>query len=55
MNDAGKDTNKRNREIAHNESVRQTTSDVRVSVWAIAIAVIVALALGGWLWLGRQH
>ncbi len=53
MNDAGKDTKQRDREIAHNESVRQTTSDVRVSTWAIAIAVIVALALAGWLWLRR--
>ena len=51
MNDAGKDTNKRNREIAHNESVRQTTSDVRVSVWAIGVAVLIGLAVFGWFWM----
>jgi len=48
MNDAGKDK-ERNREIAHNESVRQTTGDIRVSTWAIAIAVIIGLAAVGWV------
>jgi hypothetical protein len=44
------DTKQRNREIAQNEAERQTTSDIRVSVWAIAIAVILAVAaVGCWL------
>ena len=30
----------RNREIAENEANRQVVGDVRVSVWAIAVAVI---------------
>ena len=30
----------RNREIAENEADRQTVGDVRVSVWAIAVAVV---------------
>ena len=48
MNDA--DNNKqRNHEIAKNESERQTTGDVRVSVWAIAAAVIIGLAAVGWV------
>jgi F0F1-type ATP synthase assembly protein I len=45
----------RNREIAQNESERQTVSAVRLSSWAIAIAVVVCLigfALG-WAWLHR--
>jgi hypothetical protein len=47
MND---NTKQRNREIAQNEAERQTTSDIRVSVWAIAIAVILAVAaVGCWL------
>jgi hypothetical protein len=42
------DKNKaRNREIAENESARQTTGDVRVSVWAIAVAVVIGLAALG--------
>jgi hypothetical protein len=44
------DTKQRNREIAQNEAERQTTSDIRVSVWAIAIAVILSVAaVGCWL------
>ena len=39
----------RNREIAENEAERQTTGDIRVSVWAIAVAVIIGLAAVGWV------
>jgi uncharacterized protein HemX len=49
MSDADKDTKMRNREIAQNESERQTTGDIRVSVWAIAVAVIIGLAAVGWV------
>ena len=37
----------RNREIAANESERQTVSSIRVSVWAIAVAVIIGLVTIG--------
>ena len=48
MSDA--DKNKaRNREIAENESERQTISDIRVSGWAIAAAVVIGLAAVGWV------
>ena len=53
MNDAGKDLDQRNREIARNESARQTTGDIRVSVWAIAVAVVAGLGFLGWMWLRR--
>jgi uncharacterized protein HemX len=49
MNDADKQTKTRNREIARNESERQTIGDIRVSVWAIAVAVIIGLAAVGWV------
>jgi len=49
MNDADQETKTRNREIAQNESERQTVGDIRVSGWAIAIAVIVGLAAVGWV------
>ena len=39
----------RNREIAENEAERQTVGDIRVSTWAIAVAVIVGLAAVGWV------
>jgi uncharacterized protein HemX len=49
MSDADKDTKTRNREIAQNESARQTTGDIRVSGWAIAVAVLIGLAAVGWV------
>jgi hypothetical protein len=39
----------RNREIAENEAQGQTIGDIRVSVWAVAIAVIIGLAAVGWV------
>ena len=47
MSDA--DDKNRNREIAQNESERQTTGDIRVSAWAITVAVIIGLAAVGWV------
>ena len=45
----------RNREIAENEANRQVVGDIRVSVWAIAVAVIAGLIVFGiaWAWLNR--
>jgi uncharacterized protein HemX len=48
------ESKERNREIAANESARQTTSSIRVSVWAIAVAVIIGLAAFGWVALHNQ-
>jgi hypothetical protein len=48
MNEADKETKQRDRKIAENESVRQTVSAIRVSTWAIAIAVVIGLAVFGW-------
>jgi hypothetical protein len=46
MSDA--DENKeRDREIARNEEVRQTTGDVRVSAWTIVFAIIIAVIVVG--------
>jgi hypothetical protein len=49
MNEAEKETKERDRTIAENESERQTTGDIRVSTWAIAAAVLVGLAIFGWM------
>jgi uncharacterized protein HemX len=54
MNDADQETKTRNREIAQNESERQTIGDIRVSVWAIAIAVIIGLAAVGWVLINKN-
>jgi len=49
MNEAEKDNKTRNREIAENEAARQTVGDIRVSAWAIAVAVVIGLAAVGWV------
>jgi Flp pilus assembly protein TadB len=45
----------RNREIAENEANRQVIGNIRVSVWAIAVAVVAGLIVFGiaWAWLNR--
>jgi len=48
VNDADEETRIRDREIARNENVRQAIGDIRVSTWAIAVAVIIGLAVVGW-------
>jgi hypothetical protein len=48
MGDANQDK-ARNRKIAENEAERQTVSAVRVSTWAIAVAVVIGLAAVGWV------
>jgi hypothetical protein len=48
MGDADQDK-ARNREIAENEAERQTVSAIRVSTWAIAVAVVIGLASVGWV------
>jgi hypothetical protein len=49
MSDSDKENKTRDREIAENEAARQIVGDVRVSVWAIAVAVVIGLAAVGWV------
>ena len=49
MNDTDQENKLRNREIAQNESARQTVSAIRVSGWAVAAAVVIGLAAVGWV------
>jgi uncharacterized protein HemX len=48
------ESKERNRQIAANESERQSTSSIRVSVWAIGVAVIIGLAAFGWVFLHNR-
>jgi hypothetical protein len=54
VNDPNNDNKTRNREIAENESERQTVGDIRVSAWAIAVAVVIGLAAVGWVLLNNR-
>lgn len=49
MNETEKDIKHRDAVIAENESAKQTTSDIRVSVWAVGVALLLALGFFGWL------
>ena len=49
MGDTNGEDKVRNREIARNEAERQTVGDIRVSAWAIAVAVVTGLAAVGWV------
>jgi hypothetical protein len=55
MDGTERDIKARDREIAANEAERQVTGDIRVSIWAIAMAVLLVLVgFGiGWLILRR--
>jgi hypothetical protein len=55
MSSPDQDNKQRNRKIAGNEAERQTVGDVRVSVWAIVVTVIVGVIVFGivWAWLNR--
>jgi hypothetical protein len=51
MTDTGNANKARNREIARNEEAKQVTGSARVSIWAVAVAVIVGgiLFTLGWM------
>jgi uncharacterized protein HemX len=49
MNETEKEIKERDVTIAENESKQQTTGDIRVSVWAIGVAVVIGLAVFGWM------
>ena len=52
---ASEDNKQRNREIAANEAERQAVSAVRVSSWAIGLAVIIGIIFVAivWAWMKR--
>lgn len=54
MTDTGNVNKARNRQIAQNEEAKQVTGSARVSVWAIAVAVIVGGILFTLGWLGLR-
>jgi hypothetical protein len=55
MSSSDPENKQRNRKIAANEAERQTVSDIRVSGWAIAFAIIIGVIAVGlvWAWLKR--
>jgi len=54
MSSSDQQNKDRNREIAANEARRETVSNVRVSTWAIAIAVLAGVIVFG-VWMGLNR
>jgi hypothetical protein len=53
VSDSESENNQRDRVIARNQAKRETVSDVRVSSWAIGVAVVAGLVVLGLAWLHR--
>ena len=55
MSASDQENRERNSQIADNEAERQIVGAARVSIWAIAVAVIVGVICVGlvWMWLSR--
>jgi len=51
MTDSSDANKERNRKIARNEEAKQITGSVRVSTWAVAVAVIVGAVLAALIWI----
>jgi hypothetical protein len=43
VSDLDRDNRKRNQKIAENESASELTGDVRLTTWAVGIAIVAAL------------
>ena len=52
---APEDDKQRDREIAANEAERQAVSAVRVSSWAIGLAVIIGIVVVAIVWAGMKR
>jgi uncharacterized protein HemX len=49
MSEAEEEIKQRDKTIAENENERQTIGDIRVSTWAVAVALVIGLAVFGWV------
>ncbi len=54
MTDPTGESKERNRQIAHNEEVRRIVGGIRISAWAIAVAIIIGLVVFGWVFLHNK-
>jgi hypothetical protein len=55
VSDSESENKQRDRQIAHNEAHREAISSVRVSSWAIGVAVVIGVIAFAivWAWLHR--
>ena len=55
MSSSDQENKARNREIAENEAERQVVGDVRVSIWAILVTIIIGVIAFGIVWAWFNH
>jgi hypothetical protein len=55
MSEAHDANKERNREIAHNEEAKQIAGSVRISAWAISLAVAIAALLFAIGWIASRQ
>jgi hypothetical protein len=54
MTDSSEANKERNRQIARNEEAKQIAGGVRVSSWAIAVAIIVGALVAALIWIAGR-
>jgi hypothetical protein len=54
MTDIREANKERNRQIAHNEEARQITGNIRVSTWAVFVAVMIGAVLFTLVWVAMR-
>jgi hypothetical protein len=55
MTDSSDANKERNRQIARNEEARQITGSIRVSTWAIAVAVVIGAVVSALIWIAARQ
>jgi uncharacterized protein HemX len=54
MTDSSEANKERNRQIARNEEAKQIAGGVRISSWAITIAVIIGAVVAALIWIAAR-
>ena len=55
MTDSSEADKERNRQIARNEEAKQITGSIRVSTWAVAVAVVIGAVISALIWIAARQ
>jgi hypothetical protein len=55
MTDSSDANKERNRQIARNEEAKQITGSIRVSTWAVAVAVVIGAMVFALIWIAVRQ
>ncbi|MCP3463447.1 hypothetical protein [Bradyrhizobium sp. CCGUVB23] len=54
MTDSSEANKERNRQIARNEEAKQIMGSIRVSTWAVAVAVVIGAIVFALIWIAAR-